>query len=341
MGLHPEAAVADFWNTNPDKGPIHQRVREHIALKRWQQIDRFLHISPPHPQEPSIQQAETLFDKLEPPNDTLRRLFKKYWKTGTPLAVDETIQRFMGRAKEIVNIPSKPTPEGFKIWVLANVGCVLDWLYHAKGDQLGPVDLDDFWTNDLGFSKTQAVVLDLVTQEGILGGFQHVIWLDNLFTSARLLRQLKQEGFGAAGTVRTSKTVREKIEESIGSTQQRNALPKENNRGLDPFLSALKLEHNMQIPWGELYLASDGEVLQAAWKDQNIVLFMSTVSDGIEKILRQRRRPPKTATNARTSREVFGDNPTKQLLIPQFINDYNHFMGGVDQADQLRSYYNT
>ena len=60
----------------------------------------------------------------------------------------------------------------------------------------------------------------------------------------------------------------------------------------------------------------------------------------MEKILRQRRRPPKIAINARTSREVFGDNPTKQLLIPQFINDYNHFMGGVDQADQLRSYYN-
>ena len=64
--------------------------------------------------------------KLEPLSDTLRQVFKKYWKTGTHLAVDETIQRFMGRAKEIVNIPSKPTPEGFKIWVLANEGYVLD-----------------------------------------------------------------------------------------------------------------------------------------------------------------------------------------------------------------------
>ena len=60
----------------------------------------------------------------------------------------------MGRSKEIVNIPSKPTPEGFKIWVLANAGYVLDWLYHAKGDQLGPVDLDDFWIDNLKFSKT-------------------------------------------------------------------------------------------------------------------------------------------------------------------------------------------
>ena len=94
----------------------------------------------------------------------------------------------MGRAKEIVNIPSKPIPEGFKIWVLANSSYILDWLYHAKGDRLGPVDLDDFWTKDLGFSNTQAVVLDLVKQYGILDNYQHIIWLDNLFTSARLLR---------------------------------------------------------------------------------------------------------------------------------------------------------
>jgi Transposase IS4 len=31
----------------------------------------------------------------------------------------------------------------------------------------------------------------------------------------------------------------------------------------------------------------------------------------------------------------------KKLSIPQFINMYNYFMGGVDEADQLRSYYNT
>ena len=72
-----------------------------------------------------------------------------------------------------------------------------------------------------------------------------------------------------------------------------------------------------------------------------MVLFISTVSTGIETIKRERRRPIKSATNANTSRKVFGDSATKKLLIPAFINDYNHFIGGVDQADQLRSYYNT
>ena len=48
-------------------------------------------------------------------------------------------------------------------------------MYHAKGDKTGPVDLDDFWTIDRGFSKTQAVVLDLMSQEGIRNNNFHII----------------------------------------------------------------------------------------------------------------------------------------------------------------------
>ena len=174
----------------------------------------------------------------------------------------------MGRASETVNIPSKPTPEGFKIWVLANAGYILDYLFHAKGDGNGPVDIEDYWTDWLGFSKTQSVVLDLLKQEGISDKSQHIVWLDNLFTSARLLTQLKEEGFGAAGTVRTQKTEREIREETQGTKAQKEKI-KEVNRGLHLSLSALKLEYNTQLDWGKLYgyISEDGHVLEFAWKD--------------------------------------------------------------------------
>jgi len=67
----------------------------------------------------------------------------------------------MGRAPEIVNIPSKLTPEGFKIWVLANKGYILDFMWHAKGNKEGLVDLDLSFTEE-GFLKTQVVVLNLL-----------------------------------------------------------------------------------------------------------------------------------------------------------------------------------
>ena len=221
MGLHLESRTPEFWNNDPLKGPIHEQVSKHISLNRWQQIDRYLHVSKPHP----VGHKETPFAKLEPLSEMLRQGFKKYWKAGTHLAVDESIQRFMGRAKEIVNIPSKPTPEGFKIWVLANEGYVLDWLYHAKGSSKdeGPQDLDDFWTKWLGFTQTQAVVLDLLAQDNVAKDHSHIVWLDNLFTSARLLSQLDSEGFGAAGTVRTTSTSREEMEAKEGTQAQKKS----------------------------------------------------------------------------------------------------------------------
>ena len=339
MGLHQDIPIVSFWNQDPRGWSEHKEISNHISKNRWQQLDRFFHVSEPYLNGP----IETPFNKLEPLSSDLRLKFRLYWQAGTHLAVDETIQRFMGRAQEIVNIPSKPTPEGFKIWVLANQGYVLDWMYHAKGDRLGPVDLDDFWTEDRGFSKTQAVVLDLVSQEGVRNDNYHIIWLDNLFTSASLLTELKKEGFGGAGTVRISKTAREEDEEISGTTKQRQRAKKEQNRGIDRCLSELKLRHTLQVPWGTDYamVSKDKEVFQVAWKDQAMVLFMSTVSNGTTRIVRQRRRPARTATNARTSRMVFGDAVVKDLAIPNYIDMYNHFMNGVDLADQLRSYYNT
>ena len=65
---------------------------------------------------------------------------------------------------------------------------------------------------------------------------------------------------------------------------------------------------------------------------------MTTIDGGQTTVTRSRRRPTKTATNARTSRAIFGDDAVKKIVIPQFIDIYNHFIGGVDQADQLRSY---
>ena len=170
----------------------------------------------------------------------------------------------------------------------------------------GPQDLDDYWTDWLGFTKTQAVVLDLVAQEGINKDHFHIVWLDNLFISARLLTQLDEEGFGAAGTVRTSTTRREDLEATDGTQAQRTST--EPNRGMDPRLLDLRNKWNAGIDWGKLYgyVSEDKRVLELAWKDQNVVLFMTTVSNGQEKIKRLRRRPAKTATNARTSRAVFG-----------------------------------
>jgi hypothetical protein len=58
-------------------------------------------------------------------------------------------------------------------------------------------------------------------------------------------------------------------------------------------------------------------------------------------VARQRKRPAKTSTSDSIVRTVFRDDPIKELLIPVFIDDYNHNIRGVDIANQLREAYKT
>jgi len=306
MGITIEPAVEDYWGPI-EKGAAH-KVTEYISRNRFEQLERYIRCSP-MPEDG----FHTTFDRVDELSEHLRVLCRKFWRPGPHLAVDETIQRFMGRAPEIVNIPSKPTPEGFKIWVLANQSYVLDWLWHAKGDKKGPVNLNKAFLNE-GFTKTQAVVLDLLTQrndvtnERLYPPGKHVVWLDNLFSSVKLFERLRELGIGAAGTVRTTRTRREELgeeeynvqEETIEVNRAAPAKSKLSTAHTAPLkqrterkkkvpaerfsasLSDLKLSHDTQIPWGTLYaeLSKSHQVMEFAWKDATMVLFLSTVHDG-------------------------------------------------------------
>jgi hypothetical protein len=59
------------------------------------------------------------------------------------------------------------------------------------------------------------------------------------------------------------------------------------------------------------------------------------------KTFRMRKRPKKTASNAKITRKPFGENSIKILSIPTFIDDYNHYIRGMDQSNQLRASFTT
>lgn len=279
-----------------------------------------------------------------------------------------------------MNIPHKPTPEGFKIWAVAAAGYLLGWLFHAKGDKRGPVEIDPVWL-DKGFTPTEAVPLTLLLQkdrEGrrIYPTNAHVAWFDNLFTSIPLLDALRDAGMGAAGTVRTTTTKRERLldtpqkfqgttaaephkgqqtaipdqphlqidaRKASQSTSKRRQLARKDREKFSERLMGIKLTHNNQLEWGSCYwdLSAKETVLQAAWKDAQVVLFASTVANPAETVQRLRRRPAATASNAATTRRMFGSEPTKIMPIPTWIDDYNHSMNGVDRSVQLSKPYDT
>ncbi len=69
----------------------------------------------------------------------------------------------------------------------------------GDGKDQGPQGLHIIWEKK-GFSKTQAVVLELMTRMPNQGK-GHTVHLDNLFTSLKLLTTLQEYGVGAASTV--------------------------------------------------------------------------------------------------------------------------------------------
>lgn len=146
----------------------------------------------------------------------------------------------------------------------------------------------------------------------------YVVYLDNLFTSTKLLKLLRKEGFGATGTART-------------------------NSGIyDGFIKKKQFDKAKDIePWGKLYSAptTSDDIIQYAWKDNALVLFLSTINDATTEsmVIRNRKRPGSTSTSAKTARKPFGSQPRKDLPIPKFVDNYNHYMNQVDVADHLRS----
>jgi hypothetical protein len=70
------------------------------------------------------------------------------------------------------------------------------------------------------------------------------------------------------------------------------------------------------------------------WQDNNAVLGLTTAhylkNDIVERL---QKRPSPTSVNAAIVRPVFGNEAYKRLHIPRAIDDYNHYMNGVDLSN--------
>jgi hypothetical protein len=203
MGITIESTIEDYWKDLDTYGTEHI-VKKYIGLKRFQQLNHHFQASPPWPKSDTTPQST--FDRVKELSEHIQLTYRELYNPETHLAVNKTIQRFMGHTPEIVNIPLKPTPEGFKIWVLANKGYVLDFIWHAKGDKKGPVNLNQSFIEE-GFLKTQAVVLNFLMQlhpesaKRLYPPRKHIVWLDNLFISVKLLTRLQDISIGGVGTI--------------------------------------------------------------------------------------------------------------------------------------------
>jgi Transposase IS4 len=153
MDCHPEPTRECYWDTS-NRSPHHQALYTAISRDHWEQINRYFHIW--DPEDPKITDPKITDPKITDPKpglkpgpkpdpkpdpkpatpdqkvqyiaNYLRTSFTDHWHPSTHIAVNECIEPFFGRCSDTVNIPTKPTPIGFKIWCLADAGYILDFL---------------------------------------------------------------------------------------------------------------------------------------------------------------------------------------------------------------------
>lgn len=317
-----------------------------IVMERVQRDQEEINISMTSDDELGINEsannakANVWFDKLRPLVDHFRTVSEDLIFTlGTLLAVDEMMIRFVGKSAETHRIKNKPIKEGYKFFVLATIiGFIVnftpDGRKAAKEDNLE-------YDQSRKFGKTEAMlnyVLEIIPRlrekqrnraqkrerstrsstdtdkfddDEINEKF--VITMDNYFTFPKVIKALRDLDIGVLGTSRFRKTWPPR---------------------------RLKNVNKEKANFNEFYWTIDEfGTLIARWMDNGMVFVVSTVHQVGKMIKRLRKRPRKTEDNRRHVDKVWGDKGCVHVYIPTLIDDYNHWMGGVDMADQRISYY--
>jgi len=317
MGLYRNAAVGEYWNkdgTSPTNN-----ITSYMGQTRFEEIKRWFHISPP-----ATFPRNGWYEKLQPLTGNLERRFQLYVLPASQVAVDEMMVRFTGRSQHTVRMPSKPIPEGYKIYALCDRGYTYAWAYSSRVDSFlgfdkpfpGPHPKGP--DNPLVLSPTSRMFFWLCQS---LPSKEHrfTVYCDNYFSNVPLFKALGIFGITCCGTARP------------------------NSAG---YPAALKInKHQSELEWGTMAGEVVDDVLCIIWQDKSLVRFMTTaynMKPSIETYTyRERRRPriPKGRSHYRNMIEsVWGENARQVLPLPTASVDYNLFMGGVDIADQRRSY---
>jgi hypothetical protein len=180
MANHTERNRKAYWEVS-ELGSSHY-LGAIMPERRWHQIHRYLTFNP----SPKCQNAV---------------------KSSSWITVDEAMAGYAGRTKHTVNLPSKPTPKSYKIWVLALQHGYI-WS-HSRTDGPESIGINSRLVHQpvpmvpVQLAPTYLVVQDLCKelQDKVLGA-KHLVFLDNLFLTLALAHTLLQIGVGVMGTTR-------------------------------------------------------------------------------------------------------------------------------------------
>jgi hypothetical protein len=174
-----------------------------FTRKRYMALTRCLHITNPctyvedrtSPDFNKMHQTRWLINDI-------REACTREWKLGQHVTIDETMVKYKGTycpARQYM--PKKPIKWGIKVWCIADSTSRFVWdfdIYCGKNQ----ATLEGRASSREEQSLAHRVVMDLT---GGLEHKNHVVVMDNFFTSVGLFRDLERRGIYATGTMRSNR----------------------------------------------------------------------------------------------------------------------------------------
>ena len=112
IGLTQESSIKDYWGSL-DTTSSEYIVKKYIGWVQFEQLNYYFQCI--ELQLDNNPTPQSIFNRVNKLAEHIWLIYRKLYNLGTHLAVNKMIKYFMGYILEIINIPSKLTPEGFKI----------------------------------------------------------------------------------------------------------------------------------------------------------------------------------------------------------------------------------
>ena len=326
MGVVTLPSKDDYWRTETDFWPVHPVVAP-LAYNQCKYIWRTIHLT--HDDEVDVEdpviegmedeeEEDEFHHRVTPPPedcDEVRDVDNRWYMKAAPVVehfveVSQRLCEHLGYALSVDEMMKLFKGRSKQTHRMKNKPIKEGYKFFALCDATCGYIWNIIPDGRLEKTTIHDTVMELVNSLPKKETWKYSVGMDNYFTFAKVLKSMRDVGVGCVGTARA----------------RRGWPPKEFKDITDDRFNT----------W---YLLKEEHQLTCRWVDNNIVTMVSTVHNGYEKIKKTRRRPRPTATNRRHVQAVWGNNGTAEIEIPGVIDDYNHWMGGVDKADQLIAYY--
>lgn len=183
--------LKQYWSTDPlIETPVFSKI---FTQDRYLNIRRMLHFD----DNCLITGGDKLF-KIRTVIETLRKKFSSVLNPFQNLVIDESLMLWKGRLSFRQYIPNKRKRFGIKLFVLCDckTGMILDFIvYTGKGTN---ISIDN--NEDTGLSSK---VIRSLMQPYL--GKNHILYMDNWYSSPELFSWLYDQNTGACGTLRATR----------------------------------------------------------------------------------------------------------------------------------------